>query len=133
MRCQDHPGTSFEPPRRRGRRENHFPIALLCVLCASAVNAAPTIRVTRDALCPGEISPLQYGQFVEYLCDLVPGLWAEKLSDGSFEGLSPYRVAYLKETDFRAKPWYPSGAGGQPERPRPWWESRSPRRCPANP
>src|SRR5437762_107261 len=37
-------------------------------------------------------------------------MWAEKLYDGSFEGLSPYMFAYLKETDFREKPWYPSGA-----------------------
>ena len=41
---------------------------------------------------------------------MVPAMWAEKLFDGSFEGLSPYKVAYLKETDFRERPWYPSGA-----------------------
>jgi alpha-N-arabinofuranosidase len=68
------------------------------------------VKVTRRPLCDGEISPLQYGQFVEYLCDLVPGMWAEKLADGSFEGLSPYAFAFLKETDFKARPWYPSGA-----------------------
>jgi alpha-N-arabinofuranosidase len=68
------------------------------------------LKVTRQAPCPGEISPLQYGQFIEYLCDLVPGMWAEKLYDGSFEGPSPYKFVYLKETDFREKPWYPSGA-----------------------
>jgi alpha-N-arabinofuranosidase len=68
------------------------------------------LKVTRDPLHPGTISPLQYGQFIEYLCDLVPGMWAEKLYDGSFEGLSPYRFEYLRQTDFREKPWYPSGA-----------------------
>jgi alpha-N-arabinofuranosidase len=52
---------------------------------------------------------------VEYLCDLVPGLWAEKLADGSFEGLTPYAVAFLKETDFKVKPWYPSGAVNRAE------------------
>ena len=46
----------------------------------------------------------------EYLCDLVPSMWAEKLHDGSFEGLSPYKFAYLRDTDFREKPWYPSGS-----------------------
>ena len=56
------------------------------------------------------INPYQYGQFIEYLCTMVPAMWAEKLFDGSFEGLSPYKVAYLKETDFRERPWYPSGA-----------------------
>jgi alpha-N-arabinofuranosidase len=68
------------------------------------------LKITREPLCPGEISSLQYGQFIEYLCNLVPGMWAEKLYDGSFEGLSPYKVAFLKQTDFHEQPWYPSGA-----------------------
>jgi alpha-N-arabinofuranosidase len=68
------------------------------------------LRITRKPLHAGRISPLQYGQFIEYLCDLVPGMWAEKLYDGGFEGFSPYKFVYLKETDFREKPWVPSGA-----------------------
>ena len=68
------------------------------------------ITITRQPLVNGEISPLQYGQFIEYLCDLVPSMWAEKLYDNSFEGLTPYDFVYLKETDFREKPWHPSGA-----------------------
>jgi len=68
------------------------------------------LKVTRDFLRPGTINPMQYGQFIEYLCDLVPGMWAEKLYDGSFEGLTPYKFAYLRQTDFREKPWYPSGS-----------------------
>jgi alpha-N-arabinofuranosidase len=68
-----------------------------------------TVKITRDFL-PGKISPMQYGQFIEYLCDLVPSMWAEKLYDGGFEGLSPYKFVYLKETDFRERPWHPCGA-----------------------
>jgi alpha-L-arabinofuranosidase len=68
------------------------------------------IRITSNRLNNATISPFQYGQFIEYLCDSVPAIWAEKLYDGSFEGLSPYHVFYIKETDFREKPWYPSGA-----------------------
>ncbi len=68
------------------------------------------IKVTRDRLHAEPINPFQYGQFIEHLCTLVPGMWAEKLYDGSFEGLSPYKLVYLKETDFKEKPWYPSGA-----------------------
>jgi alpha-N-arabinofuranosidase len=75
-----------------------------------AGDAAPPLRVMKAFLTEAEISPLQYGQFVEYLCDLVPGMWAEKLYDGSFEAPTPYKVAYLRQTDFREKPWYPSGA-----------------------
>jgi alpha-L-arabinofuranosidase len=68
-----------------------------------------TLRITRDQLGEDPISPLQYGQFIEYLCNLVPGMWAEKLYNGSFEGLSPYQFEFIKETDFQEKPWYPSG------------------------
>ena len=68
------------------------------------------VKITREFLRPARINPYQYGQFIEYLCTMVPAMWAEKLFDGSFEGLSPYKVAYLKETDFRERPWYPSGA-----------------------
>jgi alpha-N-arabinofuranosidase len=73
------------------------------------------LKVTRELLFPGEIDPNQYGQFMEYLCDLVPSMWAEKLYDGSFEGLTPYKFFYLKETDFREKPWYPCGATNRAE------------------
>ncbi len=83
--------------------------------CGPAFSAEPaagtdTIRVTRDFLQAGAISPMQSGQFIEYLCNLVPSMWAEKLSDGSFEGLTPYNVAFIKETDFRERPWHPVGA-----------------------
>ncbi len=76
--------------------------------------AGETLRITRDFL-PGKINPLQYGQFVEYLCDLIPSMWAEKLYDGSFEGLSPYKFAFLRETDFREKAWHPCGAVNRAE------------------
>jgi alpha-L-arabinofuranosidase len=72
-------------------------------------NAAP-ILIRREPLRNARINPMQYGQFVEYLCDLVPSMWTEKLYDGSFEGLSPYKFAFIKQTDFKEKPWYPSGA-----------------------
>lgn len=89
---------------------------VVCSLLAAqrALNASdppnPPLRVTRDLLTQARISPYQCGQFIEYLCTLVPAMWAEKLSDGSFEGLSPYTHAYLRQTDFREKPWYPAGA-----------------------
>jgi alpha-N-arabinofuranosidase len=74
-----------------------------------------TIRVTRRFLQTGTINPMQYGQFIEYLCDLVPSMWAEKLYDGSFEGLTPYRVEFIKQTDFRERPWHPWGATARAE------------------
>ena len=41
---------------------------------------APAI-ITREFLQSGRIEPGQYGQFIEYLCNLVPGIWADKLCD----------------------------------------------------
>ncbi len=73
------------------------------------------LHISRERLGTGTISPLQYGQFIEYLCNLVGGMWAEKLYDGGFEGLSPYNFVYLKETDFREKPWFPCGATNRAE------------------
>ncbi len=65
----------------------------------------------REPLRNEPISRMQYGQFIEYLCDLVPSMWADKLSDGGFEGLSPYTLLhYIKETDNRQRPWRPWGA-----------------------
>jgi alpha-N-arabinofuranosidase len=85
-------------------------------LTLEAVDPAKApLKVTREPLCPGTISPMQYGQFIEYLCDLVPGMWAEKLCDGGFEGLTPYKVEYRRQTDSRERPWYPSGATNRAE------------------
>ncbi len=67
------------------------------------------IKFTKEPLVSGRINPMQYGQFIEYLCDLVQSMWAEKLSDGSFEGLSPYKFKFTPETDFKEKPWFPCG------------------------
>ncbi len=60
-------------------------------------------------LVKAEISPLQYGQFIEYLADVVPGMWAEKLSDCSFEGIGQWMWNFIKETDGVDRPWYPAG------------------------
>jgi hypothetical protein len=95
-------------------------LVLSCVGSAAAVaepsaNHPSVVRILDKPMCGGQISPFQYGQFVEYLCTLIPSMWAERLYDGSFEGLSPYKVAYLHQTDFREKPWYPSGATNRAE------------------
>jgi alpha-N-arabinofuranosidase len=104
---------SFQGRRSAARRIVWTALLVLASLAgpARADDASQVpIRITRDVLNRAKISPLQYGQFIEYLCTLVPGMWAEKLSDGSFEGLTPYKFAFLKETDFREHPWVPTGA-----------------------
>ena len=81
----------------------------ISIPCAMAADDGQTVVVTRDFLNEGRITNRQSGQFIEYLCNLVPSMWAEKLCDGSFEGLSSYKVHFLN-TDFKEKPWYPAGA-----------------------
>lgn len=83
---------------------------IAAILCLSVAAAGQTIAISSEPLNNGTITNRQCGQFIEYLCNLVPGLWAGKLYDGQFEGLSPYKVAFIPQTDFREKPWHPSGA-----------------------
>ncbi len=79
-------------------------IALKSIDSSNAV-----VKIKPNLLSSAPISPFQYGQFIEYLCDLVPSMWAEKLYDGSFEGLTPYTMAYNRATDFKEQPWHTIG------------------------
>jgi len=47
----------------------------------------PKIKISSEALYDDTISPLIYGDFIELLNDLIPGMWAEKLQDRCFEGI----------------------------------------------
>jgi alpha-L-arabinofuranosidase len=80
------------------------------VLADGNVEAVPTLKISRDRVCPGEISPFQYGQFIEYLCGLTPSMFAEKVFDGSFEGVPPYKFEFRRAIDRIEQPWYPDGA-----------------------
>ena len=62
------------------------------VLADEPQPAAPTLKITNERICPGTISPYQYGQFIEYLCALTPSMFSEKLFDGSFEGVPAVQV-----------------------------------------
>jgi alpha-L-arabinofuranosidase len=79
------------------------------VTIASLPAIGERIRVEAPAADAPVIDPKQYGQFLEYLCDLVPGMWADKLCDGGFSGLSQYQWTYRWASDDRQYPWYPIG------------------------
>ncbi|HEY2589840.1 MAG TPA: alpha-L-arabinofuranosidase C-terminal domain-containing protein [Tepidisphaeraceae bacterium] len=96
-------------------RNAWVPICLAISLCLSGRSSAQTITVSAEPLNGGTITGRQCGQFIEYLCNLVPGMWGEQIYDGRFEGLSRYKVAFIPQTDFREKPWYPSGAVNRAE------------------
>ena len=68
-----------------------------------------TVTVTADRL-PGRISPFQYGQLFEYLCDLVPSLYGEMLDDPGFEGIVPCAAHFLPGADPPRRPWRLTGS-----------------------
>src|SRR6266851_3480060 len=47
----------------------------------------PTLELTAEPLYEETISPLIYGDFIEFLGDLIPGMRSEKIQDRSFEGV----------------------------------------------
>jgi len=60
-----------------------------------------------EALHAGRIDPKLFGNFVELLDDVVPGMWAEMLNDRSFEGILPAaRWSYYDGTlNICDRPW----------------------------
>ncbi len=67
------------------------------------------ICVRRDFTGTAQISPFQYGQFIEPLGDLIPAMWSERLYNASFEGVNRCKLTFREETDFAEKLWYPIG------------------------
>jgi alpha-N-arabinofuranosidase len=63
------------------------------------------IKITRNSVFDGTISPFIYGEFVEFLNDLIPGMWAERILDRSFAGCSQPTSFYRKEKDFPKPAW----------------------------
>ncbi len=68
--------------------------ALITGLAVPSLPAAPampkaSVVVHSQALHQGRINPMLFGNFIELLDDLAPGMWAEMLNDRSFEGIIP--------------------------------------------
>ena len=49
---------------------------------------AGSVKVAGRPTHAGRISPMLFGNFIELLDDLVPGMWAEMLNDRSLEGVT---------------------------------------------
>src|SRR6266446_2288728 len=66
-----------------------FTIGLAAPTLLTAGEPPPaTITISPQPLHAGHINPMLFGNFIELLDDLVPGLWAEMLNDRSFEGVT---------------------------------------------
>jgi len=72
---------------------------------AETAKAAATIH--SQSLHEGRIDPMLFGNFIELLDDVVPGMWAEMLNDRSFEGITkPSNWCYYDGSlDCCDRPW----------------------------
>src|SRR5689334_3776568 len=62
--------------------------SLSSIATANAGETVDTI-IHSQPLHAGRINPRLFGNFIELLDDVAPGLWAEMLNDRSFEGVTP--------------------------------------------
>jgi alpha-L-arabinofuranosidase len=68
--------------------------ALLIAVAHCAAQAPnPSALIHAEPLNRGKLNPKLFGNFVEMLDDVVPGMWAEMLNDRSFEEVVPMRDA----------------------------------------
>jgi alpha-N-arabinofuranosidase len=90
-------------------------ILLLMTLFSLRGEPAPVAVVIHDEpLNSGRISPMLFGNFIELLDDLAPGMWAEMLNDRSFEGVikSDNRSYFDGRLDFCDRQWDTNGTWG---------------------
>jgi alpha-N-arabinofuranosidase len=89
-----------------------FTVWVLCVGVSSVRAAEETIKVSKRTLHDGRINPMLFGNFIELLDDLVPGMRAEMLNDRGFEGVIPPAnwVYYDGSPTFCDRSWEPKPA-----------------------
>jgi alpha-L-arabinofuranosidase len=80
-----------ESIRRSWRGWMGFALAVsACLNGSPASNAADAVlKISSKPLHAGRINPMLFGNFIELLDDLCPGMWAEMLNDRGFEGVVP--------------------------------------------
>jgi alpha-L-arabinofuranosidase len=73
--------------------------------------AEPVLKISAMPIHAGRINPMLFGNFIELLDDLVPGMWAEMLNDRGFEGVIPPEkwVYYDGTPTFCDRGWDRSG------------------------
>ena len=76
-----------------------------------------SVRISSEPLFHGTISPLIYGDFVEFIDDLIPAMWAEKVRDRCFEGPLQPRMLWRTDEDWTIPRWRTFVAGQPAARP----------------
>jgi hypothetical protein len=71
-------------------------INALLLFALNSPGQAPnsSAMIHAEPLNQGKVNPKLFGNFVELLNDVAPGMWAEMLNDRSFEGVVPMRNGY---------------------------------------
>jgi len=80
-----------EPARRKWRGWTLIALAVYAGLSRTTVSEAAdaVVTISSKPLHNGRINPMLFGNFIELLDDLCPGMWAEMLNDRGFEGVVP--------------------------------------------
>jgi alpha-N-arabinofuranosidase len=79
------------------------------------------IVISSETLFDDKISPMIYGDFIELLNDLIPGMWAEKIQDKNFAGVVQPNCIYPPGENWAYPRWKPF-VSGQPNFDR-WLDS----------
>lgn len=82
-------------------------LSLLLLLTCCWTSAQSSAVICNEPLNSGRIEPELFGNFIELLDDVVPGMWAEMLNDRSFEGIAPLSTwcYYDGAPDICDRPW----------------------------
>jgi hypothetical protein len=81
--------------RRSDRLSRLVAWTVFLIFGTAAGGADAPLKVSPRTLHNGRINPMLFGNFIELLDDLVPGMWAELLNDRGFEGITmPARWVY---------------------------------------
>jgi alpha-L-arabinofuranosidase len=65
------------------------------------------LTITQQERFAEPISPLIYGEFIELLNDLIPGMWADKVQDRSFAGVLQPEQVYPPGQNWVYPRWHP--------------------------
>ena len=103
------------PSSLRSLRLNKLRTQLVLLVAGMALASLPAAAqmpkvstvIHSQALHAGKINPMLFGNFIELLDDVAPGMWAELLNDRSFVGIIPSAnwCYYDGSLDICDRPW----------------------------
>jgi alpha-L-arabinofuranosidase len=68
------------------------------------------VTISSQRLSKRPIDLKQGGQFIEFLCNLIPSMIAQQVDSTSFEEEPPWNQSFNQAIDKPHRPWYPDGS-----------------------